>query len=334
MEDGPEFGEVPVSHGVIIADISLLIIGFLAGSFGNGRACLILLRRGDLRRTPHFLFANLSVVGFLSSLFSIFAWLVLIVISHVLYLKIPSVFCFIIVPFVTACIIINAMTLSLMAIDRQDCVLRPFHRRITPQNVKMVLLISWLVTLAFTLVFAFSETFTTDSMCRNFDPYTLLGKLTTRNSFGIYFVAAAMFLNATTFVIIVVTFLRIVIKMRASVLQTESIRNSRERNITKLTFRSCAAYIVCFLPFFICNLLVRFGGFYGAEINAARVLTVTIAKFTYVLNPFLHNKLLKVQRPANNIFPMVVHHKDLRAHAGVSRPARSANDVIASVAVN
>jgi len=104
-------------------------------------------------------------------------------------------------------------------------------------------------------------------------------------------------------VIIVVTFLRIAIKMRSSVLQTESIRNSRERNITKLTFRSCATYNICFLPFFICNLLVRFGGFYSAEINTARVLTVTIAKFTYVLNPFLHEKMLKVQRPANNIFP-------------------------------
>ena len=63
------------------------------------------------------------------------------------------------------------------------------------------------------------------------------------------------------------------------------------------------------------------------------MLTVTIAKFTYVLNPFLHDKMLKVQRPANNIFRMVFLHKDLRTHAGVSRPARSAIDVIASVAV-
>lgn len=71
------------------------------------------------------------------------------------------------------------MTLSLLAIDRQDCVLRPFHRRITPENVKTVLLITWLVTLGLTSVFVFSETFATDSVCRNFDPYTLLGKLST-----------------------------------------------------------------------------------------------------------------------------------------------------------
>lgn len=305
----------PVSRGALIADISLLAIGLLAGTFGNGRACLLLRRRRDLRRTPHFLFANLSVIGFLSSLISIFGWLVTIVISHVLYLNVPSLLCFIIVPFVTACIIINAITLSLMAIDRQDCVLRPFHRRITPLNVKTVLLVTWLVTLLFTSVFAFSEAFTTNSVCQNFDPYTLLGKLSTNNSFVIYFVMISMFLNTITFFIIVVTFIRIVTKMRSiSVLQSESVRNCRERRITKLTFRSCAVFIICLLPFFICNSLVRFGGFDGSEINAARVLTVTIAKFTYVLNPFLHHRMLKSQRPANRASLMVALYKS----AGVS----------------
>ena len=220
-----------------------------------------------------------------------------------------------------------------MAIDRQDCVLRPFHRRITPQNVKTVLLTSWLVTLGFTTVFAFSETFTTDSMCRNFDPYALLGKLSTGNSFGISLCRGCHVLKCDYFCDHCGKF--------SSHRNKDACFSSANRIYSKLQgtqhnqtyFRSCAAYIICFLPFFICNLLVRFGGFYGAEINSARVLTVTIAKFTYVLNPFLHDKLLKVPRPANNIFPMVFLHKDLRTHAGVSRPARSANDVIASVAV-
>ena len=320
MENGPDFTPVPVSRGVLIADISLLGIGFLAGTFGNGRACLVLRRRRDFRRTPHFLFANLSAIGFLSSLISIFGWLVMIVMSHVLYLNIPSVLCFIIVPFATACIVINAMTLSLMAIDRQDCFLRPFRRRITPDNVKTVLFITWLVTLVFTTAFAFSEAFTTDSMCRNFDPYTVLGKLSTTNSFAIYFVVVAMFLNVITFFIIVVTFIRIVTKIRSPqvVVHSESVRNCRERKITNLTFRSCAVYVICFLPFFTCNLLVRFGTVYGAEINTAIVLTVTIAKFTYVLNPFLHHEMLKVQRPVNHIFLMFALHKDWRNRVGVS----------------
>lgn len=327
------FAPVPVSRGVLIADISLLVIGFLAGTFGNGRAWLLLRRRRDLRKTPHFLFANLSVIGFVSSLVSIFGWLVLIVISHVLYLNVPSVLCYIIIPFVTACIILNAMTLSLMAIDRQDCVLRPFHRRITPRNVKTVILTTWLVTLVFTSVFAFSEAFTSDSICRNFDPYSLLGKLTSNNIFVIYFVTVSMFLNTTTFLIIVVTFIRIIIKLRSSpVLHSESVHNRRERRITKLTFRSCAMFVICFLPGFICNFLVRFGGFNDAEINAARVLTVTIAKFTYVLNPFLHHKMLKVQRTANNIFPMVAAHQDLGTLAGVSHLAYSAGVHLHAVA--
>ena len=64
---------VPVSRAVIIADFSLLVIGSFSGAFGNGRACLLFWKRKDLRKAPQVLFVNLSEIGFLSSLVSIFA---------------------------------------------------------------------------------------------------------------------------------------------------------------------------------------------------------------------------------------------------------------------
>ncbi|XP_078382357.1 neuropeptide Y receptor type 2-like [Oculina patagonica] len=295
----------PVSRGVIFADISLLAIGFLAGTFGNGRACLLLRKRRDLRKVPHYLFASLSVVGFLSSLVSFFGWLVLIVISNVLNFKVPEVLCFIITPFIFACIKLNAMTLSLMAIDRQDCVLRPFHRRITPRNVETVILVTWCVALVFTSVFVFFEVFASDSVCRNFDPYTLPGKLTTINSFATYVVASAMLQNVATFLTIVITFIRILKKLRSSPIpHSNSVQDRRERKITNFTYRSCAIFAVCWLPASICNLLVRFGGFDWAKMKAAQVLAITIAKFTYVVIPFLHHKMLKERTAPNQIFAM------------------------------
>ncbi len=51
-------------------------------------------------------------------------------------------------------------------------------------------------------------------------------------------------------------------------------------------------FTVCWLPAFSCNLLVRFGGFDGPEMKGAHALVMTIAKFTYVLIPFLHHKML------------------------------------------
>ncbi|XP_078382349.1 neuropeptide Y receptor type 2-like [Oculina patagonica] len=220
------------------------------------------------------------------------------------------------------------MTLSLMAIDRQDCVLRPFHRRITPRNVKTVILVTWFVALVFISVFVFFEAFTSDSVCHNFDPYTLLGKLTTWNSFTTYVIAIAMLLNVATFLIIVITFIRILKKLRSSpISHSNSSQDRREREITKFTYRSCTIFAVCWLPVFTCNLLVRFGGFDDDEMKAAQVLTVTIAKFTYVLNPFLHHKMLK-ERTVNQIFAMAAlndRRTRRRILAGAENPACSAN---------
>lgn len=310
---------VPVSRGVVYADISLLFIGFLAGTFGNGRACLLLRKqRRDLRKSIHFLFASLSVIGLVSSLVSIFGWLVLVVISYVFDLNVPEVLCFIVTPLAFACIMLNAMTLSLMAIDRQDCVLRPYHQRITPRNVKTVIALTWFIALVFTSVFVFFEAFAADPVCQNFDPYSLLEKLTSNNGFTVYVVAVAMVLNVATFLIIVITFIRIVKKLRSSLMpHSHAAQNRRELEITKLTYRSCAIFLIFWLPAFVCNLLARFGrGFDGTGIKAAQVLTVTIAKFTYALNPFLYNKLLKARR-ANQVFAMAA----LKSLAGVSHPA-------------
>ena len=313
-----------VPRGVVFADITLLVIGFLAGSFGNGRACFLLRKRRDLRKAPHFLFANLSVVGFLSSLVSIFGWLVLIVIKHVINLNVPELLCFIITPFVFTCITLNAMTLSLMAIDRQDCVLRPFHRRITPRNVKTVILVTWLVALVFTSGFLFLEAFANDPLCRHFDPYTHLGKFMSWNSFTTYGMATAMLLNVATLLTIVITFIRILKRLRSSpILHSNSVQNRREREITNFTYRSCAIFAVCWLPAFTCNLLARFGGFDGVEIKAAQVLTMTIAKFTFVLNPFLHHKMLKA-RTVNQTIPMAALNNG-RTIPGVAHSAQNAD---------
>ena len=82
--------------------------------------------------------------------------------------------------------------------------------------------------------------------------------------------------------------------------------------------RSCAIFAVCWFPVFTCNLLIRFEGFDGAEIKAAQLLTVTTAKFTVVVKPFLHHKMLKA-RTANQI-AQVTALNNRRTLAGVHHP--------------
>ena len=321
----------PVPRAVVFADISLLVIGFLAGTFGNGRACYLLRKRRDLRKAPHFLFANLSVVGLLASIISIFGRLVLIVMSHILNLKIPELLCFIVMPFLFASIMLNAMTLSLTAVDRQDCVLRPFQRRLTPRNVKTVILVIWLVVLISISIFVSLDASGNDYMCLNFDPYTSPGKLTNRDSFITYVVVTAMLLNVATFLTIVITFIRILKKLRSSpVPHSHSAQNRREQEITNFTYRSCAIFAVCWFPAFTCNLLVRFGGFDGVEMKSTHLLTVTIAKFTFVANPYLHHKMLKARIPYQ-IEPVAALN-DKKTLAGVHHPTCNANFPLKDIA--
>ena len=47
------------------------------------------------------------------------------------------------------CAVVNSVTLSLMAIDRDDCVLRPFNRRMTPSNMKFIIAGKWIGAVLF-----------------------------------------------------------------------------------------------------------------------------------------------------------------------------------------
>ena len=139
------------------------------------------------------------------------------------------------------CTVLNALTLSIMAIDRQDRVLRPLNRRLTTRNVKKVVLMTWLVALVIVSVFAFMLR-KQSSVCVPFYPYndlqevgqallTLIGALSQFTTFAI--------------IIIVMTFLCIVKLLRQSV---ENLSNSalqrQEMKLTKLTYKICAVYLL------------------------------------------------------------------------------------------
>lgn len=286
----------PVSQAVIIADISLLTTSFLAGTFGNGRVCILYWKNKGPPKAPQVLFANLSVIGFLSSIVCIFGWLLLVVMNYIVKFTVPVVLCFLIVPFAFALVILNAICLTLMAISRQDCVLRPFNQRITQQNVKKVIFFSWFLVLALTLAFLFFEIFAKESVCHNFKPYDLLNKLSSSNSFILYFIATSTSFNVAALLTIVITFLRTVRKLRSSIIPPSgSVQNRTEMLIRKFTYRVSAVFAICWLIGMIPNVLFRFGEFQFDRIKEAHALMVTVSKFMYALNPYLHQRMLNVR---------------------------------------
>ena len=120
---------LPVSPGTAIASVTMLSIASLVGFLANARVCYLIRKRSDLRKVPHYLFCSLAVNGIFNSLLNLPSRLALTVIRLCDIPVSADPACAVLVPSGLACNILNAVTLSLMAIDRQDCVLRPFKHR-------------------------------------------------------------------------------------------------------------------------------------------------------------------------------------------------------------
>ena len=98
--------------------------------------------------------------------------------------------------------------------------------------------------------------------------------------------------------IIAFTLCLIVKKLRSSLLpRLGSLNRRREHEITKLTFKICGVFLLCWFPVIICNIVIRIGGIYGDITRKVKLFTVVISNLNYVLNPILHFKILRVRLP-------------------------------------
>lgn len=285
-----------IAPSIVITDVTLLTISILAGFLGNASVCLLLRKRSDLRQVTHFLFASLAVNGILSSLLSLIPRLVMVIIIHLLDSPASAnVACYIMVPSGFACGILNAVTLSLMAIDRQDCVLRPYNRRMTRRNIKKVIATSWIGTLVLTSFIIFQ------SVYYQFEPCGVIPKIKGKDPVFVYVGILTLSSNIASVLIIVITACRIIKRLRSSPLPESNSRHRRQENkLTWLNYKICGVFLVCWSPLFVCFPLAEFGTNPGDSLVSTLIITLTLSSFNYVVNPFLYYRMLRV-RTVNNI---------------------------------
>ena len=303
--DGHSSAIVGPSPGAVITDITLLSIAILLGFVGNARVCYLLKKRQDLRKVPHVLFASLAVNGIVACVAALPSRLATATLNHHLNYPLYAEYACnsgIITTFI--CGNVNAVTLSLMAIDRQDCVLRPFTRRMTRSNIKVVIAASWIGILMLSLVLIVGV-FYSESVCDEFSFKGLFSRISDKQPVFLYYFGLGFSLNIVSFFIFVITAIRIIITLRSSLLpDSQSLHRRQEIKLTWLTYKICGVFIVCWLPQIVTTgfVLSRIGG-----ITAIDVLVVTTATsyYYYVLNPLLYFDLLNrrrvnnVPRPAN-----------------------------------
>ena len=142
------------SQEIAVSVVILLAIAITVGTVGNFGVCVILARRRDLRYVPHQLLASLSLNGLLSSLISAPAILGMAAVNYFPGIGNVSldILCKIGYSSSMGFTVINASTLSMMAIDRQDCVIFPLKRRLSPTNVKRVISVTWVAGFLFALL--------------------------------------------------------------------------------------------------------------------------------------------------------------------------------------
>ena len=296
--DRPNYISTAPPRNVSISIVILLIIAFLTGTVGNARVCVLLRRRHNLRKVPHLLLASLSLTGFLSSQIKVPAHLAVITMNYFFVHKISlDVICKLGFSSAMGFTLLNATTLSLMAIDRYDCVARPLYRRLSPSNVKKVILLVWILALLLSSVHGVMLR-QERSTCFHLDPYSSLAISSGSPAFNVYTMFLGILPNVTTVMITAFTLCLIVKKLRSSLLpRLGSLNRRREHEITKLTYKICGVFLLCWLPVIICNIVIRIGGIHGDMIRNLKLFAVVISNFNYALNPILHFKMLRVRLP-------------------------------------
>ena len=311
------------SMEVAMSVVILLTIGILGGTVGNARVCFLLRRWHGPCKVPHFLLASLSLTGLLSSLLKMPVHLAVTIVTYFPVHQVSlEIVCKTGFSSAMGSSVLNALTLSLMAIDRYDCVVRPLNRRLSVFNVKKVILATWIVALlssSFHGVTLRNE----NSVCFRLDPYS--PPITASESHAVAVATSILGIlpNVATLIIVVVTIFRVVRKLRSTLFPPlVSLSRRRQDEITKLTYKICAVFLISWFPIIICNTVARIGGFHGTTIRTVGLFAVVISNFNYVVNPILHYKMLQVRLPDGvRLTSVIRHHTASRLEARMETTA-------------
>ena len=294
------YSSTSISKSLAIAVSVMLSIFILAGAFGNALVCNRLRSRRDLRRVPHYLFASLSLTGLLTSLSGMPFLLIhtIVIYLQVGHLPVFRILCKLGFSFSIGCLALNALNLIVMSLDRHDCVVHPFSRRLSAQNVKKIILVTWLLAFIITavlLVLLSKDTYA----CYTLFPYNFSQTFKTErgNVIRVY-VTAITQLDTLAILLVIITFFRVVKKLRSLVMTNSSIRQRQEKQLTWLTYGICGTYILFRFSLIICNIVASVEHFQGTTLNTAFLIASTMSFFTFVLNPVLHFKMLRARQPS------------------------------------
>jgi len=287
-----------VPRGLAIFVVTFVGINILVATISNASLLILLRRRRDLRKVPHYLLGNLALTGLLAALFNMPLLIGMTAVNYFeMNTEVPAaveVFCKVSFSSSFAFLVLTDLTLFLMAFDRQDCVLRPLNRRITQSKVKKIIPLTWILSLLTAAFFAIAIR-NESAACIKFYPYNNVARLP---SVLLAAIAVVAQLDTLTVLFIPVTSFRTIKQLRsAEVSPLNSAHRRQEMKLIRDTCKICTVFLLFRVPINVCHFVANIGGYRGPTTNSAMLVTVTLAASLYVAIPFLHHEMLQVKPP-------------------------------------
>lgn len=138
-----------------------------------------------------------------------------------------------------AFIVLKALTFSLMTLDRQDRVFRPFSPRITQSKVKKIIPLTWGLSLLTAVVIAILIRNDEQSACVKYYPYNSV-TLSHANALNVVLFVIGQVENITV-LIITVSYIRIRKKLLQPTLQVQGTSAMKSKSPS-----SCSVFVSCF----------------------------------------------------------------------------------------
>ena len=127
-------------------------------------------------------------------------------------------------------------------------------------------------------------------------------KIQQKNPGFIYLTSLIKFFNTASFLIIVITSMPIIKRLRSSPLpDSASVHRRQENKLTWLTYKIRGIFFAFWLPPFVTLGLFQLGGIRNNTIVNVLVMAISISNFHYVVNPLLFYSDLLKSRITNNI---------------------------------
>ena len=163
-----------------------------------------------------------------------------------------------ILPFLTEIsMVVSIQSLVLITVDRYAAVVVPLRSPLISRKVCRCLIVgTWILAAAFHSPYLFTFNlveYQDEKWCEN-QWEVIFGE---NSSFGIYILSASIFFYYIPFVVLVILYSIILIKLKKQAhpgeqsASAEEKRTRRNRNVLKMTVAIVVAFFICWIPFFI-----------------------------------------------------------------------------------